>query len=157
VSYTFTPEINASATCSGTSTDACSNTYSPSGVATNQNLSATSSLDSYVGSGTVTVSRTTPTFYATQATNEFNGKSTTQYNLDWAGNLSATYTYLLHAAPSFDSGSSIDSLTLDFGSVEQNSTVSSLGFSIFNLADPDRTDLDLISFTATAKGCFRRL
>jgi len=149
VSYTFTPEINASATCSGTSTDACSNTYSPSGVATNQNLSATSSLDSYVGSGTVTVSRTTPTFYATQATNEFNGKSTTQYNLDWAGNLSATYTYLLHAAPSFDSGSSIDSLTLDFGSVEQNSTVSSLGFSIFNLADPDRTDLDLISFTAT--------
>jgi len=152
VSYTFTPEINASATCSGTSTDACSNTYSPVGVATNQNLSATSSLDSYVGSGTVTVSRTTPTFYATQKTNEFNGKSTTQYNLDWAGKLSATYTYILHAAPSFDNGSSIDSLTLDFGSVEQNSTIDSLGFSIFNLADPDnreRTDLDLISFTAT--------
>ena len=149
VSYTFTPEINASATCSGTSTDACSNTYSPVGVATNENLSATSSLDSYVGSGTVTVSRTTPTFYATQKTNEFNGKSTTQYNLDWAGKLSATYTYLLHAAPSFDSGSSIDSLTLEFGSVEQNSSIDSLGFSIFNLADANSTDLDLTGFSAT--------
>jgi hypothetical protein len=149
VSYTFSPEINASVTCSGTSTDACSNTYSPAGVATNQNLSATGILDSYVGSGTVTVSRSAPTFSATQGTNEFNGKSTTQYDLTWAGDLSASYTYLKHAAPSFDSGSPIDSLTLDFGSVEQNSTVSSLGFSIFNIADPDRTDLDLISFTAT--------
>ena len=98
---------------------------------------------------TVTVDRTAPTLNATQELDVFTGTETTQYDLTWAGNLSATYTYLKHAAPSFESGSSIDSLTLDFGSVEQNSTIGSLGFSIFNLADADRTGLDLISINAT--------
>jgi len=149
VSYTFTQEISATVTCSGIKKDACSNTKTATAVPTSLNLSATGSLDSYVGSGAASVDLTAPTLYASQGSNRFTGKSTTQYDLSWAGNLSATYTYLLHAAPSFDSGSSIDSLTLNFGSVEQNSSISPLGFSIFNLADANRTDLDLISFTAT--------
>jgi hypothetical protein len=150
VSYTFTPVITAPGECSGNTKKACSNTMTAAAIPTTQNLAATGSLDSYVGSGTVTVDRTAPTLNATQDLDVFSGTETTQYDLTWAGDLSATYTYLKHAAPSFDSGSSIYSLTLDFGTVEQNSTVSSLGFSIFNLADPDRTELDLISFIADA-------
>ena len=149
VSYTFSTEITADGTCMGPRYDACSNTTTAAAVSTTQNISATGSLDSYVGSGTVVVDRTAPTLSASQSNGLFTGDETTQYDLTWAGDLSASYTYLKHAAPSFDSGSSIDSLTLDFGSVEQNSTVSPLGFSIFNLADANRTDLDLISFTAT--------
>ena len=149
VSYTFSTEITASGSCTGPRHDACSNTTTAAAVPTSQNLSATGSFDSYVGSGTVAVERTAPTLSASQSNGAFTGDETTVYDLTWAGDISATYTYLKHAAPSFNSGSPIDNLTLDFGSVEQNSIVSSLGFSIFNLADPDRTDLDLISFTAT--------
>jgi len=149
VSYTFSPAITASGECRGNPRKACSDTTTTAAIPTTQNLSATGSLDSYVGIGTVTVDRTAPTLNATQELDVFTGTETTQYDLTWAGNLSATYTYLKHAAPSFESGSSIDSLTLDFGSVEQNSTIGSLGFSIFNLADADRTGLDLISFNAT--------
>jgi hypothetical protein len=148
VSYTFTPAITATGECRGNPKKACSTTTTAAAIPTTQNLAATGSLDSYVGSGTVTVDRTAPVLNATQNPGVFSGTETTQYDLTWAGDLSATYTYLKHAAPSFDSGSSIDSLTLDFGTVEQNSSISPLGFSIFNLADPDRTDLDLISFIA---------
>jgi len=149
ISYTFSTEISADGTCTAPRHEACSNTTTAVAEPTTQNLSVTGSLDSYVGSGTVAVDRTAPTLSASQSNGALTGAESTQYELTWAGDLSASYTYLKHAAPSFDSGSPIDSLTLDFGSVEQNSTVSSLGFSIFNLADPDRTDLDLISFTAT--------
>ena len=148
-SYTFSPEITASGFCTGPRYDSCSNTTTAAAEPTTQNVAVTGSLDSYVGSGTVTVERTAPTLSASQSNGALTGTESTQYELTWAGDLSASYTYLKHAAPSFDSGSSIDSLTLDFGSVEQNSTIDSLGFSIFNLADPERTDLDLISFTAT--------
>jgi hypothetical protein len=148
-SYTFSTEISADGTCTAPRHEACSNTTTAAAEPTNLNLSVTGSLDSYVGSGTVVVDRTAPTLSASQSNGALTGTESTQYELTWAGDLSASYTYLKHAAPSFDSGSPIDTLTLAFGSVEQNSTVSSLGFSIFNLADPERTDLDLISFTAT--------
>jgi len=148
-SYTFSPEITASGFCTGPRYDSCSNTTTAAAEPTTQNVAVTGSLDSYVGSGTVTVERTAPTLSASQSNGLFTGNETTQYELTWAGDISASYTYLKHAAPSFHSDSPIDTLTLDFGSVEQYSTVSSLGFSIFNLADPERTDLDLISFTAT--------
>jgi len=148
-SYTFSTEISAGGTCTAPRHEACSNTMTAVAEPTTLNLSVTGSLDSYVGSGTVAVDRTAPTLSASQSNGALTGTESTQYELTWAGDLSASYTYLKHAAPSFDSGSPIDTLTLDFGSVEQNSTVSSPGFSIFNLTDPERTDLDLISFTAT--------
>jgi hypothetical protein len=68
----------------------------------------------------------------------------------WNGNVDATYTYLLHAAPSFASGSSINTLTLDFGTVNQNASVGSLGFSLYNLLNADRVGLDLDSYSLTA-------
>ena len=148
-SHTFSTEISADGTCTAPRHEACSNTTTAAAEPTTLNLSVTGNLDSYVGSGTVAIDRTAPTLSASQSNGALTGTESTQYELTWAGDLSASYTYLKHAAPSFDSGSPIDTLTLDFGSVEQNSTVNSLGFSIFNLADPERTDLDLISFTAT--------
>ncbi len=149
VSYTFTTTINANGSCTAPRKEACGNTTTAAGVSTIQDQAATGNLDSYVGGGTVTVSRTAPTLSASQLDNAFTGAETTQYSLTWAGDLSATYSYLLHAAPSFDNSASVDSLTLDFGTVDQHSSVGPLGFSIFNLADPNRTDLDLVSFTAT--------
>ncbi len=95
------------------------------------------------------VSRTAPTLSASQGTGVFNGAETTQYNLTWAGNLSATYSYLLHAAPSFNGSAPVNSLTLDFGTVAQNSSVSPLGFSIYNLTATDRAALDLDGFSLT--------
>jgi hypothetical protein len=150
VSYTFTTAIGANGSCTAPRKQACSSTTSPAGVATDENLAATSgSLESYVGNGTVTVSRTATTLSVSHLNNAFTGAETTQYELTWTGDLGATYSYLLHAAPSFDGSASVDSLTLDFGTVAQNGSVSPLGFSIFNLADLDRTDLDLEGFTAT--------
>jgi hypothetical protein len=149
VSYTFTPAFTATVSCKGNQKNACSKRKTTTVTDTSQNLSATGSLDSYVGTGTVTVSRTAPTLSAEQLDNVFSGTETTQNQLTWAGGLSATYSYLLHAAPSFDSSTSLDSLTLDFGTVAQGSSVSPLGFSIFNLADSDRTGLDLLGFAAS--------
>ena len=149
ISYTFSTETSADGTCTAPPHEACSNTTTAVAEPTTRNLYVIGSLDSYVGSRTVAVDRTAPTLSASQSNGSLSGTESTQYELTRAGDLSASYTYQKHAAPSFDSGSPIDSLTLDFGSVEQNSTVSPLGFSIFNLADANRTDLDLISFTAT--------
>ena len=144
VSYTFSDMV-VNGSCSPASNGATCSSTTGNVVNASQSLVVSSgSLDSYVGTGTVSVDRTASTINATQT----EGTGTTQYDLNWAGNLSASYTYLRHAAPSFGSNSPIDSLTLDFGTVSQNSDVQSLAFSIFNLADPDRTALDLISWTA---------
>jgi len=151
VEYTFSSAISADGTCRGNSKNACSHVTKGGSETTNQNIQVAGSLDGYVdtGTGTVTVERTAPTLSASQLGDVFTGTETTTYDLNWAGNLSASYTYLLHAAPSFDGNTSQNLLTLDFGTVSQNSTVGSLGFSIFNLADPDRTDLDLIGISAS--------
>jgi hypothetical protein len=69
--------------------------------------------------------------------------STATYKVDWSGNLQANYSYLLHAMASFDGSSAVNSLTLDFGTVAQNSISPSLSFSLFNQANADRTGLDL--------------
>lgn len=149
VDYTFSTAIETSGDCTNKSWKACSNTTLAAGLATNQDIAANASLDSYVGTGTVTVSRTAPTLSASQENDVFDGTESTQYDLTWAGDLSITYSYLLHAAPSFDSSAPNDTLVLDFGTVTQGSAVSPLGFSLFNLADSERVALDLDSFSLT--------
>jgi hypothetical protein len=64
--------------------------------------------------------------------------------VEWAGDLQANYSYLLHAAASFDGSSVSNVLTLDFGTITQNSAAS-LNFALFNLANADRIGLDLDS------------
>jgi hypothetical protein len=149
VDYTFSTAISAGGSCRGNSKNACSHATKTAGVATSQAMVADiDSLDSYVvGALPVTVNRTAPTLSASQVDSAFTGTETTTYELNWAGSLSASYTYLLHAAPSFDGTTATNNLTLDFGTVSQNSGVIQLGFSIyngiFNFLDPDRTGLDL--------------
>lgn len=106
---------------------------------------AVSNLDNYVGSSTVNVTRTA-TLTATQSNNVFNGLEQTTSNLAWAGGVSATYNYLLHADPSFDGSSSALILDLNFGTVFLGAATPSLNFSIFNRSATDRVGLDLDSF-----------
>jgi hypothetical protein len=148
-SYTTSPAINASGSCTAKRKMVCSNTTIAPGLATNQDVTVTGSFDSYVGNGTVSVDRTAPSLSATQGTGVFDGDETTEYVLTWGGDLSVTYSYLLHADPSFDNSGSVTTLNLDFGTVTQNSLVNPLDFSLFNLADIDRTALDLDSFSLT--------
>jgi hypothetical protein len=157
-SLTFTPAINlAGGACSlaagGTGSISC--TWGPttsSPVATNGSAAVDqANLDSYVGAGSVTASLRTPTLSVTdtQSTNQgqASGSSAT-YTLGWTGTVAANYTYLLHAAPSFDGASAQNSLTLDFGSVALGSSAT-LSFDLFNLADPNRVGLDLDSVTGS--------
>lgn len=105
-------------------------------------------LDSYVGTGDVTLTRTAPTLEATQGAGVFTGTETTGYTVNWAGNVGVTYDYLLHAAPSFDGSSTMLTLNLDFG-VFHVGDAASLGFSLFNLADANRVGLDFDSISGS--------
>lgn len=120
-------------------------------TATNATASvANANLDDYAGNGSVNASLTLPTLSATTTLSRTQGQtsgSTTNYTVEWSGEVQANYSYLLNALASFDGNSTINSLTLDFGSVAQNS-IASLGFNLFNLADANRIGLDLDSITA---------
>jgi hypothetical protein len=106
-----------------------------------------SNLDDYVGNGSVNAALTLPSLEATTTLSRTQGQtsgSTTNYSVEWAGDLQANYSYLLHAAASFDGSSVSNVLTLDFGTITQNSAAS-LNFALFNLANADRIGLDLDS------------
>lgn len=120
-------------------------------TATNTTASVDSNnLNDYVGNGSVDASLTTPSLSATATLSTTMGQesgSTVNYSVSWQGSLEAVYSYLLHASASFDGSASQNSLTLDFGTVLQNSAASSLNFNIFNLSDVNRTGLDLDGFS----------
>ena len=135
--------LNASGSCTGPRLGACNGATATSTKSTNLSAAASSAfLNSYVGIGTVNLERSAPSLIATQSSPHFTGTESTRYDLSWAGSISAVYSYVLHAAPSFDGSDTVLSLDLDFGNVLQGSSAS-LGFSIFNLANSDRTGLDL--------------
>lgn len=112
---------------------------------------ANESLSSYVGSDTTNVSFALPTLQATSTLSSTMGQASSSkstYTVSWSGNVQANYGYLLHAAPSFDTQSKTTSLTLDFGTVAQGSTVDALFFTLYNMPDDERVGLDLDSYTA---------
>ncbi len=148
VDNTFS-SITASDSCTGLRLGACNDgATTPLATTTNLNEAVPAgNLDSYIGAGSVTVTRTAPTLTASQATNQFTGTESTLYTLGWSGELSATYDYLLHAAPSFDDSYSQLVLNLDFGTVFLGDTAN-LGFELYNLAG-DRVGLDLDSFAGS--------
>ncbi|MDD2761413.1 MAG: hypothetical protein PHH11_14125 [Methylomonas sp.] len=118
-------------------------------VATNTTAAADQqNLDAYGGNGAVNASLSLPTLSATTTLSSVMGQagagSSTTYSVEWSGTLQANYGYLLHALASFDGGSESNTLTLDFGTVAQNS-IASLNFGLFNLANADRIGLDLDS------------
>jgi len=103
------------------------------------------SLNNYVGSSNVSGIN-----LSSNLSSNISGTSTLSAGsanaaLTWAGSVTANYTYLLHADASFNGSSDLNSLTLDFGTVFQNSAATNLAFSIFNLADSNRISLDLDS------------
>lgn len=139
--------ISASDSCAGNRQQACTGSATTSAVAATNLLSAAANiadLDSYVGGGTVAVMRAAPSLTATQSDNKFSGTESTLYSVAWAGTLSATYSYLLHAAPAFGDGLT---LTLDFGPLLVGDTAN-LNFDLWNL-DGDRVGLDLDSIVGS--------
>lgn len=152
-STTFTPAVTvAGSGCSlgmgMMGPNSC--TWGPAGSTTATSGSATvasGNLDSYVGAGSTNVALTLPSMQATSTLSATQGpasSSKSTYTVNWSGNVQANYSYLLHAAPSF--GGASNSLTLDFGTLTQGTGASSLGFSLYNVADPNRVGLDLDSF-----------
>ena len=158
VSSTFTPAMTQSGTgCSlamGHSSSSCSwDAGTSAEVATNSTTSVSSAdLNSYVGDSSINATLTLPSLAATSTLSRTQGgasSSTSTYSVDWSGSVKADYTYLLHAAPSFASASTQSSLSLDFGTVLQNSSVAPLAFSLYNLADPNRNGVNLDSFASS--------
>jgi hypothetical protein len=138
--------VTRSQTCSGNGS--CSYAVNSTSTATNLNPTTITSLNSYVGTGTVNgITLTLPQLQTnmTLSSSTASGGGSI-YTLDWSGTIDATYSYLLHAAPSFDGGTEM-TLDLDFGSLAQNNGVSPLAFSLFNTAG-DRTGLNLTGISA---------
>lgn len=157
VSTVFSPAISQTGSGCGlaggmTGYISCNWAPETSSETTNANTTvASTQLNDYVGNGTVDASLILPTLEASATLTETRGQqsgSTVNYSVAWDGSLQAIYSYLLHAAPSFDAGSMATSLTLDFGTIQQYS-VASLNFDLFNMADSNRTGLDLDSFSGT--------
>jgi len=147
VNQTFST-VSASDACTGKRKNDCTDSATSS-APVSTNLSAvipSASLDGYVGVGNVTATRTAPILTATQADDVFTGIESTQSVITWTGNISATYDYLLHAAPSFDDGSALLTLDLDFGTLSVGQ-LAVLGFDIFNLPNVDRVGMDLDGLT----------
>ncbi|WP_300288464.1 PEP-CTERM sorting domain-containing protein [Nitrosomonas sp.] len=107
---------------------------------------ASGNLNDYAGTGLINATLTTPDLAATATLTATMGQqsgSTVNYSVAWNGSLEAIYSYMLHAAASFDGTSTQNSLTLDFGVIPQFGPAPTLNFDIFNLADNNRTGLDL--------------
>jgi hypothetical protein len=106
-------------------------------------------LNSYVGSGSVLADLIAVSNSAETTSNQFAGTATTTSTIHWTGDLSASYSYLLHAAQSFSANAALTSLTLDFGDVYLGDTVASKTFSISNLFDTNRVGLKLTNIAET--------
>lgn len=147
VSNTF-GTITQNGTCSGTKAAGCSaSSMDSSNPTSGAFVVSGGALDSYVGSATELASLSA-TISATLAGNAFPGAESTKYALSWAGSISATYDYLLHADPSFDASSKVMTLDLDFGTLYLGEDAAEKTFSIFSPAG-ERVGLDLDSFAPT--------
>jgi len=152
-----------SSSCAGNN---CSFNHTGAGIAANGPIPAVtnqSDLNSYVGGGTITVTRGVSGLTAT-AGGTANSVSGT-FNINWSGTLNTTYTYLLHALPSFASGSTLTSLIFDFGTVTQGAGAGQLstGLSLFNrlngggVGDQVKLDLDTILGSGSTGTLFTNL
>ncbi len=135
-------------TCADKRKAACIGTSTSTQVNSSLVLPSTN-LGAYVGAGsTFAATHTATSISANTTATEFTGTTQTESTVDWSGNLSATYSYLLHSAQSFNGTSSSNVLNLDFGTVHLGDSVASQAFSIFNLLG-DRVRLGLSSISET--------
>lgn len=148
--FTSTGTLNG--ICGGTGNPACGTTgYAVTTADTNINSSVNvtnpTSLDAYVGaSGTFDVVRMASMTVTSGGTAP---STTSTFSSTWNGTMSTIYEYLLHAAPSFEGGAGVNTLTIDFGSVLQYSSVSPLSFNLFNLGGANTIGLDLDSIVSS--------
>jgi hypothetical protein len=136
--------ISLSDSCTGTRQRACSDGAATSSAPTNATFTI-ADPNALVGASGVSVTASLPMVQADQGNGQFNGQESTAYTVNWTGTLALDYTYLLHAAASFNGNSLVQALTLDFGDVALGSTATR-GFSLFNLGG-DRVGLDLDAFS----------
>lgn len=142
--------IDYSVDCAAARRGACGPvTSTSSDNPTNKSMSvAESALSSYVGAGSVTVARSAPEM-SVAVGNKFTGTESATYGVTWAGSLSATYAYLLHALPSFSAGSQVLTLSHDFGTLALNEDATPWLFDIFNIVGADGVGLDLDSISGS--------
>ena len=126
----------------------CDNGSSFTQVNDNTTVGSTA-LNSYVGSGSFLADLIAASNSAETTQNDFASVASTTSTINWKGGLSATYSYLLHAAQSFDGNASMTALTLDFGDVYLNDVVGDKSFSIANLFDANRVGLKLTDIVET--------
>ncbi len=141
--------ISLGDSCTGTRLGGCNDGATTNSVSTDASLDV-SNLNALVNSPSISVTASLPLVQAAQGrtqNGQFAGVESTTYTVNWSGTLELAYTYLLHAAPSFDATSQMQVLTLDFGNVALGSTAT-LGFGLFNLGG-ERVGLDLDSFGRT--------
>ena len=156
ISQSFNDLSIASFKCQPNGNPACPQTATASGSASGS--ASSSSVSSYVGNGSVTVNMTgnigatalienTPNVGA----NAPYTSASVQNTVNWSGTMSLEYDYLAHANPSFSALSDTDTLTLNFGTVVQNSGTYSQQFALTNLfataLAADTVGLDLDSIT----------
>lgn len=141
--------LTAVGSCTDKWKGSCTGTPSTQTATTNAALAVgAGSLGAYVGAGTVGVTLSAPSISAQQQSSVFSGTETTTSTLGWKGTLALSYDYLLHAAASFGAGGLQTVLDLDFGDVLLGSSAT-LGFGLYNLADPNRVGLDLDAITGS--------
>lgn len=138
VSSSFSTLSQSGSCGKGGSLTACPKTIGPTGSTTNATYNLSSgSFSSYSGPGTVNVSLSSKL----TATNTASGPWTSTsdaYTVDWSGTVGVEYSYDQHSDASFNSASTnVDVLTLDFGTVDLNSSPSAQMFDIYNLLKSD--------------------
>lgn len=140
------------------STDGIDNSWNP----LTQTITNGTNLDSWVGAGSITSTiNTTITAnriggsgnlsagVSSLGTNNTGGSTATPQQTDLSASYSVVYNYLEHAIASFDSSSAVTSLDIDFGTLVLGSSISSIGFDIFNLVGINGVALDLTNITSS--------
>lgn len=122
---------NGSCTKTGSPSGSCSYTATGSSASANHSTTITTGLSDYYGAGTFSATRGAPQLSA-ESTGTFTNTRNFTYTETWSGSLSVAYEYVKHATASFDGGSTLAAMTINFGDVLQGAAAQQ-AFSIFNL------------------------
>lgn len=152
VSFSTPSALTATRSCSGGN---CANspgnqTNVTAGTITGSSAVPLASLSSYAGVGTVAFAlaasgSTTVTNGSGALTGTANGLFTFGSATAASNVYSITYDYLNFADPSFSNTSNVNALTLDFGTLFQNSGPVTLNFTLTNIGNANSAGLSLTS------------
>ncbi len=165
-SWTGSGGLNASGNLNSVNKTANADSSDNSWNALSQTITNGANLNSWVGAGnlistintTITANRISGggSISLVAGISSVSGNATTaasntatpsQTNLTAA--YSVVYNYLEHAVASFDGGSTLTSLDIDFGTIVLGDLVNSISFDIFNLVGVNGVALDLTSISSS--------